>query len=345
MNDEKEGSAGTPPPWYLPKDIHGWAWAIVGSVVLAVIVGVGARVITLLSDPEALVLGGLHARHKSSYGVATEVDYHSITFTDDGPRTYSFYCPENHIGTAARTGDQNSEPSEHDFAFDFDLTSTYRNQVRVIGINIEVIRSRPIPDVSMTLVPLMGLGETKDFFGFFCRPAAQYPTSFQKKGRFVTLAKNELEHFAVQTNTTDPGVYDLRLAIEYSVSGESHVLQSEVVRDLWFVPWSWVIGPEVDEILNYLSYSIVEWERCLDKSDNAAEQSYCSDLVWPALYRSIDQIIPTPPGRSATHPLCAQLWKFMRRVRETGKTHEFQNLEERIVAVCRQQKREAMSEN
>ena len=166
-----------------------------------------------------ILFGKMYWSHKSSHGVDTienngEKGHHSVTFT--------------------RYSNDNS-PNEYDYSIEFDLTSHWNDQVRIVGIDIEVVNWQPITQKIVELVPYPGLGETKKYFGFFQKEQGIYPTTFAQEGQFVRLSKNEIELFEIQVNTSEEGIYDLRLIISYSVSGETKTLVSKTERDLWFV--------------------------------------------------------------------------------------------------------------
>lgn len=171
-----------------------------------------------VTEKPDILLGKMYWSHKSSYGVDTieengKEGHHSISFT-------------------RYTHDQ---PNEHDYSIEFDLTSHWNDQVRIVGIDIEVVNWKPITQKLLRLVPYAGLGETKKYFGTFRKQKGNYPTTFAREGHFVKLSKNEIEVFEIQINTPDGGIYDLRLVISYSVSGKTKTLVTEPRRDLWFV--------------------------------------------------------------------------------------------------------------
>jgi hypothetical protein len=177
-------------------------------------------------DKPDLLLGKMYWSHQSSYGVDT-IEKNGI----EGHHSISF------------TRHADDRPNTNDYSIGFDLTSHCNNQVRIVGIDIDVLHWKPITQKLISLVPYMELGVIRKYFGIFRKEKGHYPTTFGREGHFVKLSRKEIEVFEVQINTPDEGIYDLRLAISYSVSGKTKILVTETNRDLWFVNSRFMVHP------------------------------------------------------------------------------------------------------
>lgn len=172
-----------------------------------------------LPNDQRVVIGNFTWEHNASSGIDVlsargKEEHYPVTFAlKDWSRT---------------------EPSEGDFSFEFDLTNNTSTEIRILGVEVEVVNWRPLEKV-LRIVPYAGLGERRLFFGVFRSAVGKYPCYFSVPNGYVKLGPRELEVFRVQANTPDEGIYDLRIRVRCSEAGKDLTLTSQAVGGLHFV--------------------------------------------------------------------------------------------------------------
>jgi hypothetical protein len=104
----------------------------------------------------------------------------------------------------------------------FDISNPNDMDMRIGNIYVDVIKYNPI--VSSDIIKLFG---TKRIVGCFCNiePAIGSYKCIQASignDEFIDLAPKELEHFATNVYTDTPGIYQMRVELDYAIGWENN---------------------------------------------------------------------------------------------------------------------------
>jgi hypothetical protein len=114
-------------------------------------------------------------------------------------------------------------PDSHDLIINFDITNPNQSDMRIKDIYIEVLEYKSINYSENYHIKSPGV--TRKYFCDIQPEKKQYRcVNLNKDTDYIKLACNELENFGININTVYPGIYKIRVLVEYSVADRNMIV-------------------------------------------------------------------------------------------------------------------------
>lgn len=178
----------------------------------------------ILGDPNWIIM--------SPFSV---IECSPTSFEADNRRSTLNDRTENKFHEITFTRLESEALNDRELVLEFDVTNFAKSDLRITGIDIEVLNFHSLPKNFMRYPPAMGIGEKRVFHGLFRSQIGAYPCSFTVPNGYVRLSEGEMEVIKLQVNTPDEGIYELAATIRYSVAGRNGRISTISKKDLWFM--------------------------------------------------------------------------------------------------------------
>jgi hypothetical protein len=167
--------------------------------------------------------------------IVTQCEYRMDAFDTNSRIHFSKICAEP---TRVTKNDPNSSPEN--FTLSFDVSNPNCMHMRIGNIYVNVTKYNNIHNTNV--IQNFAQGHNR---GYSCniKPiVGMYKCILKSKNYdFIDLAPNELEHIVINIDTDTPGIYGLRIGLDYAIGSDSNRI---------------AVG-EVPEIIGYFDNSLI----------------------------------------------------------------------------------------
>ena len=155
--------------------------------------------------------------------IYSKIDTFSIYSCNWSAGTNRGYCLGGRTGNVA---------SASDLTVNFDITNPNSMDVRISEIKIKVER---FDNISVRIEPLAGMQTKRNYVCQLSTNTDFYKCEWLngKPDQYIKLAKNELEHFCINTQTQTAGFYQVSFWVQYVIGSETKT-EKAGVANLYF---------------------------------------------------------------------------------------------------------------
>lgn len=148
---------------------------------------------------------------------------------NNSTQVFSKICAEP---TSSIKGQQN--PDLGDITLCFDVSNPNNMHMRIGNIYANVLKYNSIKDLK--IIENFGVKKTR---GYFCNIEPKIGSykcnQTLNDDEFIDLAPGELEHFAINLRTENPGIYKMEIGLEYAIGCETNsIIVGEVPEMIGF---------------------------------------------------------------------------------------------------------------